>query len=219
MLELTTYWFQPGATPRNKLSNKNIKYELARYILSLHVFRTCVLYPFTFLEPKFNLRLCSHLCVSRLRRISLKHRKKEVRKSERHVSLKRGARESVHPSARWSLFTMAMLIPRVFSDIDPNFTISMRSTNFSFFFPSFLSLEPLVVCAVFLGTVARSHLSSWSFVDRSSERKQGSGGSVTMEFGNGLVLSHESGGGTKSYKRFPKYCVNRLGCVPAENLG
>lgn len=59
--------------------------------------------------------------------------KKEMRKSERHASLKRGARESVHPSARWSLFTMAMLIPRVFSDIDPNFTISMRSTNFSFF--------------------------------------------------------------------------------------
>lgn len=133
VLELTTYRFQPGATPRNKLSNKNIKYELARYILPPHVFRTCILYPLTFLEPKLNLRLCSHLCVSRLRRISLKHRKKEVRKSERHVSLKRGARESVHPSARWSLFTMTMLIPRVFSDIDPNFTISMRSTNFSFF--------------------------------------------------------------------------------------
>ena len=32
---------------------------------------------------------------------------------------------------------MAMLIPRVFSDIDPNFTISMRSTNF--FLSSFLS--------------------------------------------------------------------------------
>lgn len=145
--------FQPGATPRNKLPNKNIKYELARYSLPPRVFRTCILYPFTFLRPKFNLRLYLHLCVSRLRRISLKHRKEEVRKSERHVSLKRGARESVHPSARWSLFTMTMLIPRVFSNIDPNFTISMRSTNFSFFFPSFLSLEPLVVRAVFLGTV------------------------------------------------------------------
>lgn len=143
MLELTTYRFQPGATPRNKLPNKNIKYELARYSLPPRVFRTCILYPFTFLRPKFNLRLYLHLCVSRLRRISLKHRKEEVRKSERHVSLKRGARESVHPSARWSLFTMTMLIPRVFSNIDPNFTISMRSTNFSFFFPIILVARTL----------------------------------------------------------------------------
>lgn len=38
---------------------------------------------------------------------------------------------------------MAMLIPRVFSDIDPNFTISMRSTNFFFFFPIILVARTL----------------------------------------------------------------------------
>lgn len=101
-------------------------------------------------------------------------KKKKVQKNERHVSRKRGARESVHPSAPWTLFTSPMLIPRVFSDIDPNFTISMRFTNFSFssfFFFSILYFlvpgEPLVERVVFGGTAARSHLSSWSFVDRS----------------------------------------------------
>lgn len=96
------------------------------------------------------------------------------------MSRERGARKSVHPSVRRSLFTILGLILSIFfvPSIDPNFTISPRFTNF---FPRFLHSRPLVGTS---RTAARSHLSSWSFVDRSVEMRQereGAGRSVTME--------------------------------------
>lgn len=72
-----------------------------------------------------------------------------MQENEGHVSRERGARESVHPSAPWTLFTSPMLIPRVFSDIDPNFDAFYKL--FFLFFLFFLSISIILVPATLGG--------------------------------------------------------------------